>query len=194
MAAVGWFLDCLPSARWPLAEALLGAGRSRRWELLRCHIPYAMRVPPPQGACLLPAMAVLTPNMCRPTHRLRHTHERCCADAFSPRAQVMGSHSAASAQQVHALAAGDPYVFAGDFNFQPTDDCYHLLTTGTCARDQSLGRAGPACPSPPPPQWYSGLSLFVSAGMLAKSSPAYPRMVADGWKPDLPEPLRSAVE
>eukprot|EP00667_Euglena_gracilis_P014901 EG_transcript_15463 len=44
--------------------------------------------------------------------------------------QVMVIHAALVAQQMYRLSAGDPFVFAGDFNVKPSDAAYRLLTEG----------------------------------------------------------------
>jgi 2',5'-phosphodiesterase len=44
---------------------------------------------------------------------------------------TMALHTALACQHLHKLAAGDPYVFAGDFNFKPGDGCYELVTKGS---------------------------------------------------------------
>ena len=49
--------------------------------------------------------------------------------------QVMNIHAALSGQQVQELAAGDPYVFCGDFNLKPGDAAYQLLLDGCLPPD-----------------------------------------------------------
>lgn len=44
--------------------------------------------------------------------------------------QVMMIHCALAAQHVQNLAAGRPYILAGDFNIKPQDSTYELLTKG----------------------------------------------------------------
>jgi len=49
--------------------------------------------------------------------------------------EVMVIHTALAAQRAYFLAAGDPFVLAGDFNFKPKDTCYNLMTTGQITED-----------------------------------------------------------
>lgn len=45
--------------------------------------------------------------------------------------EVMNIHSALSAQHIRKFAAGDPYIFCGDFNFKPGSSMYELMTAGS---------------------------------------------------------------
>jgi endonuclease/exonuclease/phosphatase family metal-dependent hydrolase len=58
---------------------------------------------------------------------------------------VMTIHCALAAQRAAALAAGVPFVLAGDFNVKPGDPQYALLTTGSLPAD--AGAAAPDAPS-----------------------------------------------
>ncbi|EDQ88599.1 uncharacterized protein MONBRDRAFT_32787 [Monosiga brevicollis MX1] len=54
------------------------------------------------------------------------TYHMPCAFRYP---KIMGAHAATVGQLVQKWAQDVPYVLAGDFNFQPDSDCYHLLTT-----------------------------------------------------------------
>jgi endonuclease/exonuclease/phosphatase family metal-dependent hydrolase len=58
---------------------------------------------------------------------------------------VMTIHCALAAQRTAALAAGVPFVLAGDFNVKPGDPQYALLTTGSLPAD--AGASAPAAPA-----------------------------------------------
>lgn len=51
---------------------------------------------------------------------------------------VMMAHCALSAQWIHKFAAGDPYIYAGDFNIKPSSTMYELLTKGTVEKAVSI--------------------------------------------------------
>jgi 2',5'-phosphodiesterase len=51
---------------------------------------------------------------------------------------VMMAHCALSAQHIHRISNGLPYVLAGDFNVQPESSMYQLLTSGEI--DPSVSR------------------------------------------------------
>ena len=50
----------------------------------------------------------------------------------------MMAHCALSAQYLHKFAAGDPYIYAGDFNIKPDSTMYRLLTEGRVEKSVSM--------------------------------------------------------
>jgi 2',5'-phosphodiesterase len=75
---------------------------------------------------------------------------------------TMALHTALACQHLHKLAAGDPYVFAGDFNFKPGDGCYELVTTG------SIDSKNVACPIKP--AWEEDIEFEVLVEPPLKSA------------------------
>lgn len=55
------------------------------------------------------------------------TYHMPCA-FYSPPLMVI--HSALSMQAIQEFSKGSPFIFCGDFNFKPEDECYELLTRG----------------------------------------------------------------
>jgi 2',5'-phosphodiesterase len=106
---------------------------------------------------------------CRATSRefVAATYHMPCAYLHPP---MMSLHASLVLQFVAKQAGSAPYVLAGDFNFNPSNDQYTLYTTGSIEE----GRVGR--PPPPPPiagNWTLDVTPVRSAYAVAGGEPLF---------------------
>jgi len=77
--------------------------------------------------------------------------------------QAMVTFAALAAQRVQTVSAGDPFIFAGDFNFAPSSSMYSLLTAGTLPSDHPDFPSAPKFHRGKPVQWAPTLQPMCSA-------------------------------
>ena len=80
----------------------------------------------------------------------------------------MVTFAALAAQQMQSVAKQEPYVLAGDWNFDPASSCYELLTTGRLDVDHPDFPCAPRWAHGRPSKWTPAVARMRSAYALAR--------------------------